>query len=258
MHLVEVAQIQPMFFKGSIDGVVAAMVTVAASEGLDFSTRAMALELLVTLTENAPALSRRCPALIGGLVPLAMSLMVDVEEEEHEWVAGRYSGETPDENYFVGEEAIERAAAGMGGKVVAPPVLAAVTQYATHAQWKYRRAAIAAMARLAEGCTAFFKPHLNSAVEILSSALSDPSPRVQYEAVQFIGRLAPLFPEMSEPVIKAFLPVLSAKLADTTQCDRVRGHAASALITMVTPESCEPGKFRIYLTQTTTLTGTHY
>lgn len=81
-HLVTVAQVQPMFFKGSMDGVVAAMVQVAGADGLEFSTRSMALELLVTFTECAPALARRCPALLQGLVPLAMSLMLSLEESE--------------------------------------------------------------------------------------------------------------------------------------------------------------------------------
>jgi environmental stress-induced protein Ves len=59
-HLVSIAQQQPMFFKGTIDDVVKAMLTVASATGLDFSTRSMALELMVTLTETAPALARRC------------------------------------------------------------------------------------------------------------------------------------------------------------------------------------------------------
>lgn len=59
-HLVTIAQQQPMFFKSTIDDVVSAMLTVASAEGLEFSTRAMALELMVTLTETAPALARRC------------------------------------------------------------------------------------------------------------------------------------------------------------------------------------------------------
>jgi len=81
-HLVSIAHLQPMFFKGAMDGVVAAMVIVASSEGLEFSTRSMALELMVSLSENAPVLARRCPALISGIVPLAMALMTSVEETE--------------------------------------------------------------------------------------------------------------------------------------------------------------------------------
>ena len=63
-NLVDVAEVQPLFFKGVLDSVVNAMLSVAGSKSLEFSTRSMALELMVTLTETAPALARRCPALV--------------------------------------------------------------------------------------------------------------------------------------------------------------------------------------------------
>ena len=152
-HLVEVAQIQPLFFKGAVDNIVAAMLSVASSNFLEFSTRSIALELMVTLTETAPALARRCPALVEHLVPLAMNIMLEVDEEDSEWAKGTYTEEPDDENYVVGEEAIERVAAGMGGRLVIPPVLSAIQQFIPVADWKKRRAAVAALCRLAEGCT---------------------------------------------------------------------------------------------------------
>eukprot|EP01032_Pedospumella_encystans_P019768 gene19768-22474_t len=107
-YLVSIAQEQPNFFKGSLDAVVSAMLTVANAQGLEFSTRAMALELMVTITETAPALARRCAGLIQGLVPLAMSLMLEVEEEEAEWAAGPYTEEPSDENYCVDSATCDR------------------------------------------------------------------------------------------------------------------------------------------------------
>ena len=62
-YLVTIAQHQPMFFKGSMDLIAEAMVTVGASNGLDFPTRSIAVELMVTLSETAPALARRCTGL---------------------------------------------------------------------------------------------------------------------------------------------------------------------------------------------------
>lgn len=46
--------------QGTLDDVVSAMLSVASATGLEFPTRSMALELMVTLTETAPALARRC------------------------------------------------------------------------------------------------------------------------------------------------------------------------------------------------------
>ena len=238
-HLVTIAQIQPLFFKGTVENVVAAMVQVAGSEGLEFPTRSMALELLVTLTESAPALARRCPALIQNLVPIAMSIMTDLDDTDTEWSAEKYTVESNDDNYFVGEEAIERAAAGLGGKSSAQPIMEAVNTYYARAEPESRRAAVAAMHRLAEGAPKFFKIHLPSAVEMLRLAVNDVSPRVQYEAIQMVGRLGSLYPGKIEDIINTFMQVLSHRLADPAVCDKVRGHAASALINIINPESCQ-------------------
>lgn len=238
-YLVSTAQMQPMFFKGAMDGVVAAMLQVASAASLEFSTRSMALELMVTLTETAPALARRCPGLVKGLVPLAFSLMLEVDESESEWVRGSYSEEPADENHAVGEEAIERAATGMGGKVIAPPVFEIVQQYAAHMNWNYRRAAVAAVQRLVEGCSDVFKTYLQSAMQFLHASLSDASQRVRYQAIETIGRLPVLYPNHINQFVEKYVPVLTGLLADTSMCDKVRGHAASALINIVNPEDCE-------------------
>jgi len=184
-YLVTIAQEWPNFFKGTLDAVVGAMLTVANAQGLEFSTRSMALELMVTITETAPALARRCAGLLQGLVPLAMALMLEVEEEEAEWAAGAYTEEPSDENYCVGDEAIERVATGLGGKSISEPILALAQQYFLKGKdYRYRRAAIAALGRLAEGSAKYFKRYLNQAIQFIVASLQDPSSKVKYEACQ--------------------------------------------------------------------------
>jgi hypothetical protein len=247
-HLVTIAQMQPIFFKGSLDSVVSAMLTVAGSSGLEFSTRSMALELMVTLTESAPALARKCPGLVQGLIPLAMSLMLEVEEDDEEWARGKYVEEVPDENSAVGDEAIERVAAGMGGKAVAEPVLSIVQMYAADSQWQRRRAAVAGLGRLAEGSTKHFKKFYNQAVDFLVKAVQDPSHRVKFEAIQSIGRFASLYPDTQCALIDTFLPALASLLQSPNECDRTRGHCASALINMLNPDgACDEEFLAKYL-----------
>lgn len=187
-YLVTIAQEQPNFFKGSLDSVVNAMLTVANAQGLEFSTRSMALELMVTITETAPAMARRCMGLIQGLIPLAMSLSLELDEEEAEWAAGAYTEEPSDENCYVGDEAIERVATGLGGKSIAEPILALVQQFSAAGQdYKHRRAAVAALCRLAEGSAKFFKKYMAQALAFLTASLQDASSRVKYEGIQVIS-----------------------------------------------------------------------
>jgi importin-5 len=239
-YLVNIAQHQPMFFKGSMDHIVEAMVTVAASQGLDFPTRSIAVELMVTLTETAPALARRCTGLVNGLVPLAMNLMLELEETDQEWAAQEYTEEFPDESAIVGEEAIERAAAGVGRALV-PPVVQAVQEYSNNSSdSRFRRAAVAALSRLAEGSTEIFKKeYFEASLPFFGTCLSDPSPRVQYQAIQAIGQFATLYPKFVPRMIHLYFDHLVDFMGNVNHCDRVRGHAISALINLCRPQDDE-------------------
>lgn len=62
-----------------------------------------------------------------------------------------------------------------------------------------------------------------------------------------MGRFAVLYPELSTQLIDCFLPQLTTLLHDSRTCDRVRGHAAAALINLVNPESCEAETLSRYL-----------
>ena len=240
--LVDLAQVHPIFFKGGLDALVQAMLSVAAAEGLEFSTRNMALELMVTLAEAAPAMARRCAGLVQGLVPLAMSLMLEIEEEDADWAQGRYTPQTMDDdehNYLVGEDAIERAAAGMGGRVLSPIIFQAAQDWIQSPEWRRRRAAVVSVVRLAEGSVEVFKSHLPNALNYLETALADASPRVQYEAVQAVGQFSHLFTDASAQIVGRFLPLLTRGLKTMGMCARVRGHCAAAMINMMNPDSCE-------------------
>ena len=141
-----------------------------------------------------------------------------------------------DDNYAVGEEAIERAASGMGGRVVGPAVVEAVQEYAASEDPVYRRAAVAALSRLAEGCTPLFKTtYLETAFTFLSEMLSDSSPRVQFQTIQAIGRLAELYPSSVATLIELYMTPLTALLGSADSIDKIKGHAASALINICRP-----------------------
>ena len=147
-HLVTIANIQPVFYKGSVDNIVNAMLSIANSQGLEFTTRTIAIELIVTLTETAPALARRCEGLASGLCPIAFSLMLEHDETENEWISQKYTEEPVEGDYIVGEEIIERIAAGMGGQIVTPEVLKLIEVYSNNmSSWKHRRSAVAALHR---------------------------------------------------------------------------------------------------------------
>jgi hypothetical protein len=245
--LTSIAVEQPMFFKLAMDQVVTAMLTVAGAASLEFSTRNIALELLVTLAESAPAMARRSPALVQGLVPLAMRMAAVLEDDESDWVRAPYTETCTDDVADAGEEAIERVAAGMGGKTLAPLVFAQVQSFASSADYQQRRAAIACLVRLAEGSPTVFKSFLKSALDFMLPALDDRSSRVQYAAMQAIGQLAIIYPDDMPTMVSMYAAKLISLLQAPTSCARVRGHAANALINLTNPKSCSREAIEPYL-----------
>lgn len=54
-----------------------------------------------------------------------------------------------------------------------------------------------------------------------------------------IGRLARSYPDKCSRFLQDFVAYLAQILQSTGLCDRLRGHAASALINLLQPEHCE-------------------
>ncbi len=56
-----------------------------------------------------------------------------------------------------------------------------------------------------------------------------------------------MFTDSIGELVDRFLPQLTILLQDANTCDRVRGHAASALIDLLNPDSCEADMLSKYL-----------
>lgn len=246
-HLVTIANIQPVFFKGMVDNVVSAMLSIANSSSLEFSTQSIAVELIVTLAETAPALARRCEGLVPGLVPILFKFILDRDESEASWIREPYSEKVADGDYMLGEEAVERLASGMGGRMVSPEVLKFVEMNSNLPTWQARRGAVAGLHRLADGAPQFFaKSYLPMAQQLLLRMLADPSPIVQYEVLQAVGRFATIFPDEIGNLVQTFVPPLVSVLSNPASCEKVKGHAVAALINLTNPEECESEMLKPY------------
>lgn len=238
-YFITISEIQPLFYKGLFDQIINLMLTITNTSDLEFPTRSIALELILCVTETAPAIARRNHNLINNIVPIIMNIIVDMDQNEREWMAQNYIYESYEENYFIGEEALERLANGIGGKTIAPVILNYVQQYMSHANFKYRRGAVSAVCRLAEGSKKFFeKEYLMISLDFILQALNDPSPVVQYQAIQAVGQFAVLYPKKMITLIHKYLLVLINFLSNTNEvCERIKGHAISAMINLTNLET---------------------
>jgi len=78
---IDLAESTPKFLKRSLDTLIPAMVQITSTNSVEDSTRHLAVELLITLTEKAPAMIRKYKGFVESVYPACWSLMVDIEDD---------------------------------------------------------------------------------------------------------------------------------------------------------------------------------
>lgn len=155
--LIELAGMEPRFFRRQIVDVVGSMLKIAGAGSLEEGTRHLAVEFVITLAEareRAPGMMRKLPQFIRGLFEILMQMLLDIEDDpawhsavtEHE-----DAGETT--NYSVGQECLDRLAMALGGNTLVPVASEVFPVYLAAPEWQKHHAALIALAQIAEGCS---------------------------------------------------------------------------------------------------------
>lgn len=80
--LIELGDNCPKLFRAVLPNVLSVMVSIAKDKSFDDRTRQTALELLLTLSEAAPPMARKIPNFASEIIPVAMEMITDIEDEE--------------------------------------------------------------------------------------------------------------------------------------------------------------------------------
>lgn len=210
------------------------------------SWRQLALEVLVTLAETAPAMVRKVGGkYIASLVPLVLKMMTDIEEDEKWSFSDEIVDDDNDSNNVVAESALDRLACGLGGKTMLPQIVQNIPSMLNNSDWKYRHAALMAISAVGEGCHKQMEAILPQIMEGVIQYLQDPHPRVRYAACNAVGQMstdfAPIFEKkFHDKVIPGLLMVL-----DDNANPRVQAHAGAALVNF--SEDCPKNILTPYL-----------
>ena len=85
-ELINIAEEAPRYFRKQIDALIQLSLQVATAAHLEEETRFLAVELLLTLAEHAAPMMRKQKMFLENIVPLALQLMLQVEEVDmNEW-----------------------------------------------------------------------------------------------------------------------------------------------------------------------------
>jgi len=134
-----------------------------------------------------------------------------------------------EENWVVGEQAIDRLARKLGAKAVIPAAFRYLPGLISSSDWRQRHAALMALSSIAEGCEKYMKTELSRVLDMVLPALNDPHPRVRWAACNAVGQLSTdLAPTIQknyhQRIMQALVPLLE------TPEPRVQAHTAAALV----------------------------
>eukprot|EP00406_Dinophysis_acuminata_P058007 CAMPEP_0179276760 /NCGR_PEP_ID=MMETSP0797-20121207/34745_1 /TAXON_ID=47934 /ORGANISM="Dinophysis acuminata, Strain DAEP01" /LENGTH=1120 /DNA_ID=CAMNT_0020985329 /DNA_START=47 /DNA_END=3409 /DNA_ORIENTATION=+ len=236
---IEVACVQPDFFKGQLSQAMEPAKTLASLakswEGADNGIQNLALEFLVSyLEKRVKWLKNNAPAYFELVLDVCMHLMLKVEDGEQElaaWVArmdDEEGEEDEDELFHSGQEAIDRVVEAATVETLGTALFQLIGAYAGQDPWQAKHAALAAIKQTVEYVEE--KSHIGQMGQLLLQHVDHPHPRVRYTALHALGQLAndqsPHFQESAHPTV---MPVLLKKMGDPV--DRVAAMSMSAFST---------------------------
>lgn len=173
--LIDMAECTPKYLRPQLQLIFEICMKVFSNTDVMDSWRQLTLEVMVTMSETAPAMVRRvCSKYVEALVPLILQMMTDLEDEADWSISDEIIDDDNDSNNVAAESALDRLACGLGGKTILPQVVAAIPAMLGSADWKQRHAALMAVSAVGEGCHKQMEAMLDQIMDGVLNFLSDP------------------------------------------------------------------------------------
>ncbi|RIB28214.1 armadillo-type protein [Gigaspora rosea] len=229
MVFIELGENLPRVFRPVLPIVMPFAINIMKDKTFEEGTRQTALELLLTLSEASPSMMRKTPDFCSQVIPISLEMMTELDDYEEWYTTDDLDDDDNDENYVIGEHAMDRLARNIGGKAVLPIAFNYIPSMLGSEKWEQRHAALMAISAIGEGCVKIMEPELGKIIELVLPYLRDPHPRVRYAACNAIGQMSTDFQDslqkkFHQPVLSNLIPIM-----DTPE-PRVQAHAAAALV----------------------------
>ncbi|KAJ3075622.1 hypothetical protein HDU98_007434 [Podochytrium sp. JEL0797] len=231
-YLIELAEADPRLFRVHLPSLIDFVATVMQNQDLDSPTRQTAVELLIALAEARPGMIRKLPQFTQTIVPILLSWMAQIEDNESWYTTEDLSQDDDDndEDYVFGEQAIDRLSIALGGKTMLTIAFTLIPKLLGSPDWKQRHAGLLAVSVMGEGCRDQMVDSLKEVTDLVIPYLRDPHPRVRFAACNCVGQMctdfAPTFQsEYNDVILTNLVPLM-----DDMSNPRVQSHSAAALV----------------------------
>ncbi|XP_071839523.1 importin-5-like [Apostichopus japonicus] len=227
---IELEENCPKMLRPRLEDVLSLALEIAKNTDLEDSWRQLGLEMLVTLSEVAPAMLRKFPRFLPMIMNEMLAMMLDIEEDPEWSLSDEIDDDDNDSNAVAGESALDRFACGVGGKTMLPYIIEQIPQFLQNQSWQHRHAALMAISAVGEGCHKQMETVLEQVVDAVLPFLQDQHPRVRYAACNALGQMATDFaPIFEKKFHNKVIPGLLLVLNDHAN-PRVQAHAGAALV----------------------------
>ncbi len=167
-YLIELGEVFPKTYRPILAQLIPFMIELMNNTALEKSTRQTALELLLTLSENAPGMMKKQQGFSQALLPILLSWMHDAEdlEDDPEWYTTEDVDDDDNEsNPIVAEQALDRLARSLGGALILPVAFSVIPSLLSSPEWQKRHGALRAISAIGEGCFKIMKAELDKVVK---------------------------------------------------------------------------------------------
>ncbi|CAG8626806.1 8999_t:CDS:10, partial [Acaulospora morrowiae] len=229
MVFIELGENLPRVFRPVLPILMPFAISIIKDESFEDGTRQTALELLLTLSETSPSMMRKVPDFCSQIIPISLKMMTELDDTEEWYTTDDLEDDDNDENYVIGEHAMDRLARNLGGKAVLPIAFNYIPVMLGSPKWEERHAALMAISAIGEGCVKIMESELGKIIDLVLPFLRDPHPRVRYAACNAVGQMSTDFQDSLQrkfhhPVLTNLIPVMGSPEP------RVQAHAAAALV----------------------------
>lgn len=229
-YFIELAEAFPKLFKSVIGNLVQFMTEQMKNKELEDGTRHTCLEILLTLTENSPALMRKCTNFGPTVIPIILEWMSELDDEPDWYTSENMDDDDNDSNETAGEQAMDRLAIYLGAKIVLPVSFSIIPVLVSSPEWQKRHAGLRCISAIGEGCHKLMDAELEKVVNVVLPHLADPHPRVRHAACNAIGQMCTDFaPKIQNKFHERILAGL-VSILDDVHFLRVRSYGAAALV----------------------------
>lgn len=173
--LIDLAENAPKFLRAQLDQLFAACIKIYSDKDQEDQWRHLALEIVVTLAETAPAMVRKVAGgNLASSIQNTLHMMTEIDDEDDWATNDEAADDDNDSNAVVAESALDRLACGLGGKTVFPWILTNTPTMMQQSDWKFRHAALMAISAAGEGCHKQMEGYLPQIMDAVMNFVNDP------------------------------------------------------------------------------------